>query len=110
MEVEERVDDVSGQENRDPATQTQDDHETEGSAEDSNDNVQVITGLDDIVEAQSHNEALHTAEEDQEDQPVNSPGNIEGKELIETFGKIHDLTILQYHFTVVKSSLINAKL
>ena len=104
--------DDGGQENTDQAQPSQDDHVTEGSAEDSNsnDNVHVITGLDDIVEAQSHNEALPTVEEDQEDQPVNGTGNIEGKELIETFGKIHDLTILQYHFTVVKSSLINAKL
>ena len=104
--------DDGGQENTDPAHRSQDDHETEGSAEDSNsnDDVHVITGLDDIVEAQSHNEALPSAEEDQDDQPVNDAGNIEGKELIETFGKIHDLTILQYHFTVVKSSLINAKL
>ena len=101
--------DDGGQENTDPAPQSQDDHVTEGSAEDRNSNdVHVITGLDDIVEAQSHNEALPTAEEDQEDQPVNGAGNIEGKELIETFGKTYDLTRyeLQYHFTVVRSSFI----
>lgn len=99
MEVEERVDidtdnNDGGQENTDQAHQSQDDHETEGSAEDrnSNDDLHVITGLDDIIEAPSLNNVLPTAEDDHEDQPVNGAGNIEGKEFIETYGRTYDLT------------------